>query len=66
MTMMRVSLAGTELTADDKQRLTTRLIDAFSAVEVGRDGENRASLVQEARCMLADVAEALQARGVET
>lgn len=37
MTIMRVAVAGAELSGASKQELTRRLIDAFCAVEVGRD-----------------------------
>jgi len=36
MTMMRVGLAGVELTTAEKRELTRRLIDAFCSVEVGQ------------------------------
>jgi hypothetical protein len=39
MTMMRVGLSGFELSHEQKQELTGRLIDAFCAVEVGQDVE---------------------------
>ncbi len=34
---MRVTLAGTSLSADEKETLANRLIEAFAEVEVGRD-----------------------------
>jgi phenylpyruvate tautomerase PptA (4-oxalocrotonate tautomerase family) len=37
MTIMRVSLVGTELSASQKETLANRLIEAFAIVEVGRD-----------------------------
>ena len=37
MIMMRVGLSGFELSHEQKQELTRRLIDAFCAVEVGQD-----------------------------
>jgi phenylpyruvate tautomerase PptA (4-oxalocrotonate tautomerase family) len=36
MTIMRVTLAGTDLTAEQKADLARRLIDAFAQIEVGR------------------------------
>lgn len=37
MTMMRVSLVGVELSAEEKQTLARRLISTFAEVEVGQD-----------------------------
>lgn len=37
MTIMRVSLVGTELTEPEKESLAKRLIGAFAEVEVGQD-----------------------------
>jgi phenylpyruvate tautomerase PptA (4-oxalocrotonate tautomerase family) len=37
MTIMRVSLVGTELSRSQKESLANRLIEAFALVEVGRD-----------------------------
>ena len=39
MTIMRVGIAGAELSRERKQELARRLIDAFCAVEVGDDVE---------------------------
>lgn len=37
MTIMRVSLVGSDLSETEKQSLAARLIGAFAEVEVGRD-----------------------------
>jgi phenylpyruvate tautomerase PptA (4-oxalocrotonate tautomerase family) len=37
MTIMRVALAGAELTHEQKRELTGRLVDAFCEVEVGKN-----------------------------
>jgi len=46
MTVLRVTLAGTDLSAPRKQELARRLIDAFAEIEVGRSSpEIRAGFV---------------------